>query len=181
MAEGGSDCLSSASSRPLLPAAPLQRCPTWCWCFAAATVCLRAFFSLPLSRSSDLRALSWNTADYGDEYFPSTTGDVDYLSGRRPFPWHISNCGDVDVVGHQKPQSLYRTVVWGVSQMEMLVHRPSKNGTIMMYGNFDIILILLFSGPVLGCTASRVRRVTHSAQFRCVLGAAWCLRSDGTV
>ena len=51
----------------------------------------------------------WTAIDYyGDMYFPSTTGDVDYITGRIPFPWHISNCGDLDVVGQPKPQSVYR-------------------------------------------------------------------------
>jgi len=77
----------------------------------------------------------WTAIDYyGDMYFPSTSGDVDYLSGRIPFPWHISNSGDLDVIGHPKPQSLYRTVLWGVRNMSMLVHRPSLNGTDMVPG-----------------------------------------------
>jgi hypothetical protein len=58
----------------------------------------------------------------------------DYLSNRIPYPWHISNCGDLDIVGFTKPQSVYRTVVWGVVPMGMLVHRPSKTGTILMPG-----------------------------------------------
>ncbi len=77
----------------------------------------------------------WTAIDYyGDEYFPSTTGDVDYLSGKIPFPWHISNSGDLDVIGYPKPQSTYRTVLWGVKDMGMLVHRPSAKGTISAPG-----------------------------------------------
>ena len=41
-------------------------------------------------------------------------------------PWntHSANCGDLDIVGQQKPQSLYRNVLWNVTDMEILVHRP---------------------------------------------------------
>eukprot|EP01050_Picozoa_sp_SAG11_P006104 SAG11_NODE_460_length_9258_cov_3.010698_5_plen_299_part_00 len=41
-----------------------------------------------------------------------------------PLCRHISFCGDIDIVGHQKPQSRYRTVLWDISQIEMAVHRP---------------------------------------------------------
>jgi len=33
-------------------------------------------------------------------------------------------CGDIDIVGKQKAQSFYRTVLWDVSTIEMAVHRP---------------------------------------------------------
>ena len=48
------------------------------------------------------------------------------MSGTHPFPWHVSYCGDIDLVGHEKPQSLYRTVLWGppASRVTALVHRP---------------------------------------------------------
>ena len=51
---------------------------------------------------------------------------MDQVAGTHPFPWHVSNCGDIDLVGHPKPQSLYRTVLWGApgSQVTALVHRP---------------------------------------------------------
>ena len=48
----------------------------------------------------------------------------DYLAGRHPWPWHISFCGDLDIVGQPKPQSVYRSVLWGVRRMGMLVHAP---------------------------------------------------------
>lgn len=77
----------------------------------------------------------WTAIDYlGDDYFSSTSGDVDYLSGRRPFPWHASNCGDLDGVLHQRPQSLYRAVLWGAAQIGLVVHQPSANGTLSIPG-----------------------------------------------
>ncbi len=54
-------------------------------------------------------SLAWSLPDYGS------------LSRRRR---HISFCGDIDIVGFQKPQSYYRTVLWDNSPLEMAVHRP---------------------------------------------------------
>jgi beta-galactosidase len=55
------------------------------------------------------------------------TSTVDYLAGRHPFPYHISCCGDFDIVGHAKPQSIYRRVLWGVDAIGMLVHGPTTH------------------------------------------------------
>jgi beta-galactosidase len=41
-----------------------------------------------------------------------------------PWPWFNAWCGDIDVCGFKKPQSYYRDVVWGRSQIEMMVHTP---------------------------------------------------------
>ena len=49
------------------------------------------------------------------------------MTRKHVFPWHISNCGDIDIVGHQKPQSLFRTVLWGVAPMTMAVHHPNDH------------------------------------------------------
>ena len=72
----------------------------------------------------------WTAMDYLGETAigaASATGDVDEMSGKHPFPWHVSNCGDLDIVGHQKAQSVYRTVLWGVEKMAMLVHVPDSH------------------------------------------------------
>jgi beta-galactosidase len=37
-------------------------------------------------------------------------------------------CGDIDLIGQQKPQSLARDVVWGVSLLELAVQRPLPEG-----------------------------------------------------
>lgn len=53
-------------------------------------------------------------------------------AGRTPlgsvFPWVNAFCGDIDLVGEQKPQSLARDVAWGISPLEMLVWRPLPEG-----------------------------------------------------
>ena len=44
------------------------------------------------------------------------------------WPYHGSNCGDIDVCGFKKPPSFYRDVLWGLSKLEMAVHRPLPEG-----------------------------------------------------
>lgn len=48
----------------------------------------------------------------------------------RPWPWYLSWCGDIDICGNKKPQSYYRDVVWGESDLELLVHAPVPKGKI---------------------------------------------------
>lgn len=66
----------------------------------------------------------WTAMDYLGE---SGIG-MCYLSGdpigTPPYPWFNSYCGDVDLVGQQKPQSLLRDVIWGLSTVEVAVVRP---------------------------------------------------------
>ena len=44
------------------------------------------------------------------------------------WPWVVSWCGDIDLIGQQKAPSLARDVVWGVSPLEMTVRRPVPEG-----------------------------------------------------
>jgi len=70
----------------------------------------------------------WTSMDYTGESDigqESQSGDVDQCSGAKPYPWHISFCGDIDNAGQQKPQAYYRKVLWGVSTIELAVHDPS--------------------------------------------------------
>jgi len=46
----------------------------------------------------------------------------------RPWPWFNAWCGDIDLIGNKKPQSYYRDVVWGRSNIEMAVHSPLSEG-----------------------------------------------------
>lgn len=48
----------------------------------------------------------------------------------RPWPWIGSFCGDIDLIGQQKPQSRARDVVWGLSPLEIAVQRPVPEGQI---------------------------------------------------
>jgi beta-galactosidase len=47
-----------------------------------------------------------------------------------PWPWIGSFCGDIDLIGQQKPQSRARDVVWGLSPLEIAVQRPVPEGLI---------------------------------------------------
>jgi len=46
------------------------------------------------------------------------------------WPWVNAWCGDVDLIGHQKPPSLARDVIWGLSPLEILVQRPVPEGQV---------------------------------------------------
>jgi beta-galactosidase len=42
--------------------------------------------------------------------------------------YYVSGCGDLDICGFKKAPSYYRDVVWGLSPLEILVHRPIPEG-----------------------------------------------------
>jgi beta-galactosidase len=44
------------------------------------------------------------------------------------YPWVNAWCGDLDLIGEQKPQSLARDAAWGISPLEMVVQRPVPEG-----------------------------------------------------
>jgi beta-galactosidase len=44
------------------------------------------------------------------------------------FPWVNAWCGDIDLIGDQKPPSLARDVIWGLSPLEMMVEPPVEDG-----------------------------------------------------
>ncbi len=52
----------------------------------------------------------------------------DPVTGKIPYPWYISGMGDIDLIGQRKPQNYYRSVVEGLSSLEMMVERPTPDG-----------------------------------------------------
>jgi beta-galactosidase len=53
------------------------------------------------------------------------------------WPYFISGCGDLDMLGEKKPQMLYRDVLWNNSKLEINVHSPIPAGyaeNISMWG-----------------------------------------------
>ncbi len=56
----------------------------------------------------------------------------DLMNGMMPNRWPLyqSGCGDIDIIGHKKPQGLYRDVIWGQSPIEMVVHEPVPDGMV---------------------------------------------------
>lgn len=71
----------------------------------------------------------WTAMDYFGE---AGIGHALYAVGdagpQTPWPWFNAYCGDIDVCGFKKPQSYYRDVVWGRSNLEMAVHEPVPAG-----------------------------------------------------
>ena len=57
----------------------------------------------------------WTSIDYLGE---SGIGKVSFNEGEMPFgaqfPYHLANCGDIDICGFKRPQSYYRDILWGV-------------------------------------------------------------------
>ena len=71
----------------------------------------------------------WTAIDYLGEAGIAKS----YLSNAQPafvgpYPWFNGNSGDIDLIGQQKPQSLLRDVVWGLSPVEISVQRPLPEG-----------------------------------------------------
>jgi beta-galactosidase len=56
------------------------------------------------------------------------------------FPWFLSYCGDIDLIGNKKAPSYLRDVVWDRSPLEMAVLRPlppNRKEQIMLWGFYD--------------------------------------------
>jgi len=46
-----------------------------------------------------------------------------------PWPYHLANCGDIDICGFKRPQSYYRDILWGIRQAPyMAVLDPQHYG-----------------------------------------------------
>jgi beta-galactosidase len=70
----------------------------------------------------------WTGLDYlgesgiGRYYYD---GEVPGESWERPlYPWHGAYCGDVDLTGHRKPISFYRSLLWNGGSTSMFVREP---------------------------------------------------------
>ena len=71
----------------------------------------------------------WTAIDYfGESAIGHSLLSVEPANWRQKYPWFISYCGDIDAVGHKKPQSYFRDVLWGQSKLEMAVQRPLPPG-----------------------------------------------------
>ncbi len=46
------------------------------------------------------------------------------------WPWVVSWCGDIDLIGGRKAPSFARDVAWGVSKLEVAVQRPAPGGKV---------------------------------------------------
>jgi beta-galactosidase len=69
----------------------------------------------------------WTGFDYLGESGIGHTR-LDKEPAANSWPWFNAYCGDLDICGFKKPQSLYRDVVWRRSPLEVLVHAPLPRG-----------------------------------------------------
>jgi beta-galactosidase len=77
----------------------------------------------------------WTAIDYIGESAigangHNSPGDINACTGYCPngYGYHVSFCGDLDIVGHRKPQSYYRSVLWNHTQLALAVHSPVAEG-----------------------------------------------------
>lgn len=73
----------------------------------------------------------WAGMDYLGEAGIGLNGQI--AKGSLPFvipqfPLFNANCGDIDLIGNQKPQSRARDVIWGLSPLEIAVQSPLLDG-----------------------------------------------------
>ena len=73
----------------------------------------------------------WTSLDYigeagiGHAYLP----DEDNRTHGLGYPWHLANCGDLDILCRPRPQSFYRQILWGHRAAPWIaVHRPNEKG-----------------------------------------------------
>jgi beta-galactosidase len=70
----------------------------------------------------------WTGMDYigesGIGYSEYRKDDKEEWMSLPGWPWFNAWCGDIDLIGNKKPQSLYRDVVWHNTELEILVHEP---------------------------------------------------------
>ena len=69
----------------------------------------------------------WTAWDYFGE---TGIGHVEYNEKRGDFaldfPYHIANCGDIDIIGVRKPQSYFREIAWEMRKAPYLAVRHPK-------------------------------------------------------
>lgn len=93
-----------------------------------------AYWAGVMNNSWVLGDFIWTAIDYIGESAIGSNGAntpaLDACGGycTAPWPYHVSFCGDLDLVGLPKPQSFYRRVLWNVSKLEMAVHAPVAAG-----------------------------------------------------
>ena len=101
--------------------------------YASETFAKDAFDYAELMRRTPLflGEFVWTAMDYIGE--AGIGANARLKNGNLPFyfaqwPWVNAWCGDLDLTGRQKAQSLARDVAWGVSPLELVVQRPVADG-----------------------------------------------------
>lgn len=87
----------------------------------------------------------WTGMDYIGEsgighHYLVDKGAKEEWASLKGWPWYVAWCGDIDILGNKKPQSLYRDVLWGESHLEVLVSTPiveGKESRLSYWGWYD--------------------------------------------
>jgi beta-galactosidase len=84
-------------------------------------------------RSYLIGSFVWTGMDHLGESGVGTTKYVDAGKGmnadpRGSWPYFINWSGDIDLIGNKKPQSYYRDILWDISPVEIMIHRPIPDG-----------------------------------------------------
>jgi beta-galactosidase len=87
----------------------------------------------------------WTGMDYIGEsgighHFLVDMGAPEEWAALKDWPWYVAWCGDIDLLGNKKPQSYYRDILWGESNLEVLVSTPvpvGKESRLSYWGWFD--------------------------------------------
>ncbi len=94
--------------------------------------------TFPLCAYTTIKQLKENPRIAGDfvwtawDYFGETAiGHVTHnLKGDDVFmfnyPYHIADCGDIDIIGERKPQSFYREIAWDLRKEPYIAPRPAQ-------------------------------------------------------
>ena len=71
-----------------------------------------------------------NGVDMAEMMKKNQNSDTAGLAALFPgYPWHASNCGDLDLTGYRKPQSYYRDILWnGGDRVYPTVRLPEPEG-----------------------------------------------------
>jgi beta-galactosidase len=65
---------------------------------------------------------------FGPVYQEAAVYALAATGGAVGYPWYQDFQGDIDLIGQRKPQNFWRSVVYGLSPIEMLVERPPPPG-----------------------------------------------------
>jgi beta-galactosidase len=71
----------------------------------------------------------WTSIDYlGESGIGKVTVDAPegLFFSQDPWPYHLANCGDIDICGFKRPQSYYRDILWGMRSEPYIAVLPPQ-------------------------------------------------------
>jgi beta-galactosidase len=74
-----------------------------------------AFWEATTQHHNVIGDFVWTAVDYlGETGLGLVAIDAPLTGFATPYPYHLANCGDFDICGFKRPQSVYRDILWGV-------------------------------------------------------------------